>query len=191
MDYYDPHPTLRLERALALVGFMGSGVAAVAHGLCARTGLPLFDLPRLVESKAGRSWSRLLLEEGPAALGDAESDALRRALADGVPGVVALSHGALLHAGVREQLERGAHVVYLDRPLDVLFRRVVAQLRARPASIAEFMLAPPGSVADLEPYFREREPGYRQAHSILMARDLHDGEVVEALLQELRAGASG
>jgi shikimate kinase len=188
MDYYDPHPTLQLERALALVGFMGAGVGAVAHGLCARTGLPLFDLPRLVESRAGRSWSRLLLEDGPAALGDAESDALRRALADGAPGVVALSHGALLHAGVREQLERGAHVVYLERPLGVLYRRVVAQLRVRPTSIAEFMLAPPASVDDLAPYFEEREPGYRQAQSILMARDLHDGEVVEALLQELRAG---
>lgn len=186
MDYYDHHPTLELERALALIGFMGAGVGAVAHGLAARTGLPLFDLPRLVESRAGKSWSQLLLEDGPRALGDAECEALRQSLGDGAHGVIALSHGALLHAGIREQLEDRAHLVYLERPLDVLFRRVIAQLRERPASIAEFMLAPPGAVSDLEPYFVEREPGYREAQSILMARDLHAQEIVDALLQDLR-----
>jgi shikimate kinase len=188
MDYYDHHPTLELERALALVGFMGAGVAAVAHGLAARTGLPLFDLPRLVESRAGRSWSQLLLEDGPDALGEAECEALRQSLRDGAHGVVALSHGALLHAGIREQLEGQAHLVYVERPLDVLFRRVVAQLREHPASIAEFMLGPPAAIDDLRPYFDECEPGYREAQSILMARDLHAQEVVDALLQELRGG---
>ena len=188
MDYYDPHATLQLERTLALVGFMGAGVRAVAHGLSARTGLPLFDLPRMVESRAGMSWAQLLLERGREALGDAEDDALRQALGDGAHGIVALSHGALLHAGIRARLETGAHLVYLDRPLDVLFERIVSQLHERPASIAEFMLAPPGSPDDLTAYFEAREPGYRGAQSILMVRDLHDQEVVDGLLQELRAG---
>lgn len=185
-DYYDPHPTIRLERALALVGFMGAGVRGVAHGLAARTGLPLHDLPRWVENEAGMSWARVLLEQGPDALARAEARALDHALREGVAGVIALSHGALLDAGLRETVLEHTQLVYLERPLDVLFERVVAAVRKNPATIAEFMLGEPRSVDDLRPYFEEREPGYRAAPVVIGARDLHDGEVVETLLAELR-----
>jgi len=187
LDYYDPHPTLHLERAIALVGFMGSGVRSVAHGLSARTGLPLCDLQRWVESEAGMSWGRLLLEEGPEMLAEAEARALDRALGESMPGVIALSHGALLHGPLREAAHARTRLVYLERPLEVLFERVVARLRAHPASIAEFMLAAPRSVDDLRPYFDAREPHYLDVPVSLGARDLHDQDVAETLLAELRA----
>lgn len=186
MDYYDPHATLRLERALVLVGFMGAGVRAVARGLTARTGLPLCDLQRWVENEAGMSRARMLLEQGPDALNEAEARAFERALGESTPGVVALSHGALLHEGLRATAHARTRLVYLERPLDVLFERVVAQLRERPASIAEFMLAPPGSVDDLRPYFEACEPRYLEVPVAIGARDLHDGDVVETLLADLR-----
>ncbi len=186
MDYYDPHPTLQLERALALVGFMGSGVRNVARGLSARTGLPLHDLQRMAESEAGMSWARMLLEGGPEELALAEARALDRALGEAQPGVIALSHGALMDHGIREKVLARTRLVYLERPLDVSFERVVAKLRAQPASIAEFMLGPPRGVDDLRPYFEEREAGYLQAPVALGARDLHDQEIVETLLAELR-----
>jgi len=189
VDYYDPHPTLQLERALALCGFMGSGVRSVARGLSARTGLPLHDLQRSVESEAGMSWARILLEQGPEALAEAEARALDRALREAQPGIIALSHGALLDAGIRETALAHTQLIYLERPLPVLFQRVVTQLLARPASIAEFMLGAPRNVDDLRPYFEAREPGYREAPVSLGARDLHDGDIVETLLAELREGA--
>ncbi len=189
MDYYDPHPTLQLERSLALVGFMGSGVRNVARGLSARTGLPLHDLQRMAESEAGMSWARLLLEGGPDGLARAEARALDRALGEAQPGVIAFSHGALLDAGIREAALSRTRLVYVERPLDVAFERVRAKLKAQPASIAEFMLGPPRRVDDLKPYFDEREPGYLEVPVAIGARDLHDQEIVESLLGELREGA--
>ena len=191
MDYYDPHPTLLLERPLALVGFMASGVGAIARGLTARTGLPLADLTRWVESTAGMSCSQLFLERGPSALAEAEWYAFAQAVADTPAGVIALPHGALLHAEINRRARNETHLIYVERPLDVLFERAVAQLADRPASIPEFMLAPPRSIEDLALYFAEREPEYRKAPTILMARDLHDQEVVETLLQSLRDDREG
>jgi shikimate kinase len=187
VDYYSPHPTLQLERPLALVGFMGSGVRGVAHGIASRTGLPLHDLQRWVENDAGMSWARLLLEQGPQALAEAERRGLDRALREAQSGVIALSHGALLDTGIRAEALSRTQLIYLERPIEVLFERIVSQLRERPASIAEFMLGPPRNVSDLRPYFEEREPGYRQAPVSIGARDLHDGDIVETLLAELRA----
>lgn len=187
MDYYDPHPTIHLERAIALVGFMGSGVRSVARGLSSRTGLPLCDLQRWVEGEAGMSWARLLLEAGPEALAEAEARALERALGESPSGVIALSHGALLDTRLREVAHASTHLVYLERPLDVLFERIIARLRAQPACIAEFMLAAPRSVDDLRPYFDASEPHYLDVPVTLGARDLHDQEVVETLLADLRA----
>jgi hypothetical protein len=56
------------------------------------------------------------------------------------------------------------------------------------AAIPEFMIAPPRDLDDIQPYFDERAPGYAAAHSILRARDLHGSHVVDAILEELRAG---
>ena len=110
-----------LERALALVGFMGSGARNVARGLSARTGLPLHDLQRMVESEAGMSWARLLLEGGPDELARAEARALDRALGEAQPGFIALSHSALMDRGILEKVLARTRLVYLERPLDVSF----------------------------------------------------------------------
>lgn len=174
-----------------MIGFMGAGVRAAAGGLTARTGLPLFDLERDVESSLGMTRSQILLERGPEPLARGDARALERALNDGAPGVLALSHGALLDATSRARVLEHTHLVYIERPLDVLLQRIVDQLSAAPASIPEFMLAPPGSAADLAPLFAEREPAYLQAPSVLAARDLHAHQLVDALLQDLRSGKRG
>lgn len=188
MSYYDPHPTLVLDRPLALVGFMGSGVASVGRFLAARTGLSLVLLDRSIENAAGMGRGQLMLEQGSESLRALEARLLERALHERPCGVVVLGDGALLRPENQERVREHAYLVYLERPLHVCFDAVVRERERSAATIPEFMLAPPASIADLEPYFAEREPGYRSAHSVLAARDLHPHRIVDALLGELRGG---
>ena len=187
MGYYDPHPTLELARPLALIGFMGSGADRVGHGLCARTGLPLADIGRDVEARAGMSRARILLEQGRAVLRRLEGDALARALARQPWGVVVLGDAALLDPDSRRRVREETHLVYLERPLDVIHRRVLQQCRQAPGSIPEFMLAPPSSPDLLEPLFEERRPGYGDARTILQGGDLHALELVDELMKALES----
>lgn len=186
MDYYDPHPTLSLSQPLVLVGFMGSGAAAVGRALSARTGLGLTLLDRHVENAAGMGRGQLILERGIDALREIESTALARALAERPCGILVLGDGALLRPENQERVRDQAHVVYIERPLAVAFENVVALRQRSAAAIPEFMLGPPRTPADLAPYLEEREAGYRGAHSVLAARDLHPNRIADGLLAELR-----
>jgi len=185
MGYYDHHPTLTLREPLALIGFMGAGVGRIGHGLAARTGLPLHDVDRLVEQRAGMSRAQLVLEQGDAARRAIERDLVSAALRSRPPGIIVLGDGALLDATTREAVVTSTHLLYVERPLPVLFEAVRRERARAPAAIPEFVVAAPRSPDDLLPYFEERAPTYAAARTTLRARDLHGGHVVDAILEEL------
>ncbi len=181
-DYYSPHPRTRLERPLGLVGYAGSGVRAVARGICAVTGLPLNDVERLVEARAGRSRARLLLEDGAEALRAVETEVALQALERRPPGVIALTDSGLMDESTCERVCQETRLVYLERPLPVLLEAIRTSPRA---ATPEFALAAPRSVEDLLPSFREREPAYRRAEVHFMAEALHPHRVVDELVAAL------
>jgi shikimate kinase len=188
MGYYDHHPTLSLREPLALIGFMGAGVQRIGHALAARTGLPLHDVDRLIEQRAGMSRARLVIEHGDAERRRLEAELVAAALRATPPGIVVLGDGALIDPETRRAVEERAHVVYVERPLPVLFEAIRRERERAPGAIPEFVIAPPGSPEDLLPYLAERTEGYAAARTILHARDLHGAHVVETILEALRAG---
>lgn len=181
-DYYSPHPRTRLERPLALVGFPGAGVRAVARGLTAVTGLPLNDIERTLEARAGRSRTRVWFEDGAASLRDLEAELAQRALERRPPGVIALTSSSLLDAGPRDRLRRESLLVYLERPLPFLLEAVRA---SAPGAIPEFAVSAPRSVADLLPSFRARERDYLRAEVRFRCEELHPHRIVDELVAAL------
>ena len=189
MGYYDPHPTLdRLEELGRVVdgGFMGGDVQRVGHALAARTGLPIHDIDRLIEQRAGMSRAQLVLERGTPARRAHEARLIESALRATPPGIIALGDGALLDADSRARVVDGTHLVYIERPLSVHLEAIRRERERSPAAIPEFIVAPPCSTDDLVDFFEERRPGYAEAHTCVHAGAIHGARIVEAILDELR-----
>jgi shikimate kinase len=181
LDYYSPHPRAQLTRPLALVGGPGSGVRAVARAICAVTGLPLNDVERLAEARAGRSRARLWVEDGAGALRALETEVTFQAIARRPKGVIALSDSALLDAAVRERCTQTT-LVYLERPPAFLLEMIG---RAPPAAFPAFLAGAPRSVEELLPYLEEREPHYLRADVRFRGERLHPNRIADELIAAL------
>ena len=129
MTEADPQP-----QAVALVGFMGAGKSAVGERLAAALALPFVDTDRLIEATAGPI-PAIFAERGEQGFRALEAQVVTAAVAaaEERPSVLALGGGAVLSAEVRGALERLAHVVWLEAPVDVLWARArAAGTRERP-----------------------------------------------------------
>ncbi|HEY2705129.1 MAG TPA: 3-dehydroquinate synthase [Candidatus Dormibacteraeota bacterium] len=109
---------------VALVGLPGSGKSSVARALARRLGWRLADTDSLVERTAGRTISEVFAEEGEDGFRARELAALRTALAEEGPVVIACGGGMLTRPAARELLRRSTLMVWLDAGDAELLRRV-------------------------------------------------------------------
>lgn len=133
--YYDYHPTHRLERPLALVGFVNALTHSVAHQLSATTGLPLAIVDELVEHHEGASMHRLIEEQGLPAWRDAEKRELSKLLRSRNPMILALGEGILADSMNLNATLTQTELVYLYLPLELACRRAARQSLRRRASL--------------------------------------------------------
>ena len=116
-----------LDRAVALVGFMGAGKSTVGLEVAERLGLPFVDVDKWVELRAGTDIAEYFREHGEAAFRELEAEEADDALDLGL--VVALGGGAVTSAEVREALARRAITVWLDVDVDTAWSRVAGSDR--------------------------------------------------------------
>ena len=109
---------------VALVGLPGSGKSSVARALARRLGWRLADTDSLVEQSAGRTVSEVFAAEGEDGFRTRELEALRTALAEEGPVVVACGGGLPSRPAARELLWRSTLVVWLDAGDAELLRRL-------------------------------------------------------------------
>lgn len=122
-------------RAIFLVGFMGAGKTSVGRVLSRRLGWPFEDLDDRIVTREGRLIKEIFRDSGEAEFRRVESAALRELLGElGLsPRVVALGGGAFAQAENAALLEEaGVHSVFLDAPVEELFRRCEQEQRERP-----------------------------------------------------------
>jgi shikimate kinase / 3-dehydroquinate synthase len=122
-------PAHVLERHVALVGFMGAGKSTVGAEVARRLGRPFLDLDSELERELGAPVAAVFAERGEAAFREAEEDLTVEALADPVPGVLALGGGAVTSQRVRRSLRERALVVWLDVGVDEAWRRAAGPER--------------------------------------------------------------
>ena len=159
-----------------LIGMMGSGKSAVGAEISSRTGWPYRDNDSTVAEIAGVDTATLLERDGVDALRDAESTALRRAVADPGPLVAGVAAGVVERTEDLELL-RGcdALVAYLHTPLDVLVERV-GDGAGRP-------FLQPDPAAALTRLLVGREPLYREVADLVV--DTHQGDAADHAAQVL------
>lgn len=184
--YYDHHPSLLLERPVAVVAFFGQTQRRAAHHVAARTGLPLHDLDRLIEHEAGQSLWDLVRAAGETGLRQLESRLLRQALRSRPPGLIALGDGALIQPANQEVVLAEATLVYLQRDLPGTYWHL-RELESREGRIWDpFLPHPLDRLELLQPAFKLRRPGYERAPQRLDLAGKTPGQVAEELGELVR-----
>ena len=110
---------------VVVTGFMAAGKTTVGRALAQLLGCAFRDLDDVVAAREGRTPRQLIDEEGEAAFRDAETRALREALAADGPRVVALGGGAWTLGRNRALVrEAGFLSAWLDAPFELCWRRI-------------------------------------------------------------------
>jgi len=140
-----------------LVGFMGAGKSSVGQALARRLQWSFEDLDRRIEAREGRTIEQIFQQSGETAFREAEHAALQELLTEPriSSRVVALGGGAFAQAhNALLVKEAGGKVVFLDAPVEELFRRCRQENAERPL------------LRDLQQFrqlYESRRPSYAQA----------------------------
>ena len=131
-----PEPESDLgARTVFLVGFMGAGKSSVGLALSRTLGWPFEDLDERIEAREHRSIEQIFQQSGEPAFRRIEHAALRSLILElgASPRVVAVGGGVFAQANNAALLEKaGFPVVFLDAPVEELFRRCQEQQLKRP-----------------------------------------------------------
>jgi shikimate kinase len=122
-------------RAVFLVGFMGAGKSSVGLALSRKLGWPFEDLDERIQAQEQRSIEQIFQQSGEIAFRQLEHAALRALVRElgTSPKVVALGGGAFAQANNATLLgEAGFPAIFLDAPVEELFRRCQQQPLERP-----------------------------------------------------------
>jgi|tagenome__1003787_1003787.scaffolds.fasta_scaffold19963341_1 shikimate kinase len=143
------------RRAVFLVGYMGAGKTSVGRFLARHLNWNFLDLDDKIEAKCGRSVSDVFAKDGESVFRRLEAEALAEtvsALTCGEPCVVALGGGAFANNTNSALLhEFGAPVVWLDAPVDELWKRTQVAGAVRPLRT---------NFDEFGKRYEERVPGY-------------------------------
>ena len=151
-------------RAIFLVGFMGAGKSTVGLALSETLNCAFEDLDDRIERNEGRSIAEIFRTSGEAEFRRVERKALEQILQE-VAGetaetkIIGLGGGAFVHAGNAALLNAaGAVTVYLDAPVDELWRRCSRQAKGQ-----EFKRPLLQSIEQFRALCEDRRKGYLQA----------------------------
>jgi shikimate kinase/3-dehydroquinate synthase len=170
------------ERAIVLVGFMGSGKTSTGRRLAHRLGLPFVDADAEIELAAGMTIAEIFAKHGEPSFRDGERRVMARLLEEG-PRVIATGGGAFLHEETRARIAARGLSVWLKADPEVLWRRVRKRSH-RP------LLQSPDPETTLRTLLEQRYPFYARADITVVSRDgpheLAVDEIIAAIAFFLR-----
>ncbi|WP_199093355.1 shikimate kinase [Bosea sp. ASV33] len=166
------------QRAIVLVGMMGSGKSSVGRRLATRLGLPFVDADTEIEMAAHMTIPEIFAQRGEAEFREGERRVISRVLTTRAPLVLATGGGAFMNAETRARVKELGISVWLKAEPDVLMRRVRKRSN-RP------LLQTTDPEATLRRMLAEREPVYALADITIQSSDepheLVVGETIAAL----------
>jgi shikimate kinase len=165
-------------RAVFLVGFMGSGKNTVGRELACRLGWDFVDLDAQIERRERQSIPEIFRVRGEPAFRLAETAALSDFLTNSLRrnSVVALGGGAFAVESNRALLRR-CPTVFLDAPVDELWRRCQRDGRERPLR---------RNRDEFARLYGERLPFYREASLVIETHDHEPASICAKIETALR-----
>ncbi len=159
-----------------LVGFMGAGKTSVGERLAVQLQWAFLDLDQEIEKTQGRSIREIFENEGEPSFRELERDELQK-VSLRQKTVVALGGGAFLDARNRETISGTGISVWLDAPIDTLYRRCAGE-RSRPLFTSR---------QEMERLLACRLPYYRMASIHIAVDDLSVDDLTFQIMRLLEA----
>ncbi len=172
-----------MKRHVALVGFMACGKTTIGRQLARRLQYAFADTDDLVERVHG-SIAVIFSREGEAPFRRYETEAIRSAVRETQPSVIALGGGALTTGVNRQVLGENAHLVFLR----VSAERVLARLRRRKAHRP--LLGDEPTLEAIRALYGSRMPQYESADFAVDADGLGRQHVVTEIVTWLQRQTS-
>ena len=176
-----PAPQPGFVSTIALVGFMGAGKTTVGQALAHRLGWRFLDLDQLVEAREGRTVPQIFEQGDERRFRELEQTVLTDLLnRDSKFFVLALGGGAFVSSEIREILRhRGVPAIWLDAPVEELFRRCEQPDVVRP------LRQDPGQFTKL---YEQRLSSYRQAALRVITTRKEIPALVDEIIAQLALG---
>lgn len=168
---------------IAITGFMGTGKTTVGQLLADRLGLSFVDTDALIEDASGRSIASIFAADGEERFRDLESRALHDALCP-PRAVVSTGGGMLLREANVFALRSAGPIVCLTAAPETVLKRVATDT-SRP------LLQVEDPLARVQGLLSARESCYAQADIHISTDDRSPEEIVDAIIQALKADARG
>ena len=115
-----------------LIGFMGSGKTHWGRSLSEKLGIRFFDLDEQVTEHAGKTIVEIFAQEGEEQFRLQEKDVLHIITESHESFVMACGGGSPCYFNNIEYMNQSGTSVWINAPLDVLFKRLVAEKDKRP-----------------------------------------------------------
>ena len=149
---------------LYLIGYRGSGKTSIAPFLASALGFDWIDTDHQIEASLDEPISSFFTREGEMNFRRIESDAIR-AVVNTSQQVVSLGGGAILDPANQAILRNTGKIVWLDCPVEVLAKRLLADQTQGPGR-------PPltglGVVEEIASVLQVREPIYRSLADLIV-----------------------
>jgi shikimate kinase len=161
---------MRPPLKIVLVGLPGSGKSSFGKQLAKQLNFVFIDLDQLIEKETGNKINKIFTEEGEGRFRELESIYLNKVL-DGVEGfVLSTGGGTPCFNGNMDLINKKAVSVYLEVPLEEIFRRLSKdQLGRRPLFVG---LGQGEVILKLKDLLATREMYYLQSKIKLQGEDI-------------------
>lgn len=180
-DYYDPQPTIELDRHVVLAGYVSTETRIIGQRLAALTGLRSSDLDQLIEHHVGKSIWQLIWSEREERYRQLEREHMRRALRDRPFGILTIGDAALADPFNRRLLLAETHLVALNLDLANCYWRLKSLRSAELDGWHPLFPGPLLHIDQVKPFFLAREPAMREARLNVDQVGKSLGAVVEDL----------
>ena len=161
-DYYSYKPLVKLDRAVALVGFPGCRPLQTARVASMVTGCPLCLLPRAVGHHLGKTVEGLILDGEHASLHGAESLILEKALGGRSKPLIALGPTTLEDPELRDWIVERCQIVHLSQTLTEAVNTIHEEMREDRRKHRHLDAYAPIGAPTLRPLFDRRSALFRK-----------------------------
>ena len=169
-----------------LVGFMGAGKTSVGERLAARLGWPFMDLDGRIETRQERTIADIFRQSGESEFRRLEREELLRLIKElgssNQAAVVSLGGGTFVQADNFDCLQNCGYTVFLDAPVEELWRRAQIAEATRPLAISE---------NHFRQLYAARHSGYMKADCCVQTGGRQVDEVAGEIMQLLRGIGQG
>ena len=168
--------SVKLQKPLYLIGFMGSGKSTVSRHMSRALDVPKIEMDEVLAERAGKSITQIFAEDGEEVFRQMET-ALLREIGAGEPALVSCGGGVVLRPENVGLMKTTGTILMLSATPQTIFQRVRHSTK-RPILNGNM------NVEFIAELMTKRDPAYRAAADVTVSIDGKTSDIVAKELVE-------